>query len=99
VDVLNLILRATVDHPKPELPTYPRAGEKPESEALKGSRDAYWVQYGAFKPTPVFEAKLLKHGNVIDGPAVIEAEDTTIVLPPVLKLSVDKYHNFILEML
>jgi N-methylhydantoinase A/oxoprolinase/acetone carboxylase beta subunit len=97
-DVLNLILRATVDHPKPELPTYPQAGEIPEAEAVKGKREVYWMEYSAFRPTPVYEAKLLKHGNAIEGPAVVEAEDTTIVLPPVLKLSVDKYHNFILEM-
>jgi N-methylhydantoinase A/acetophenone carboxylase len=98
VDVLNLILRATVDYPKPKLPTYPRAKATPDQEALKGKRDAYWVEYGEFRPTPIYEAKLLKHGNVIDGEAVIEAEDTTIVLPPVMKLSVDQYHNFILEM-
>jgi N-methylhydantoinase A/acetophenone carboxylase len=98
VDVLNLILRATVDHPKPKLPTYPRAGEIPTPEALKGKRDAYWVEYGEFRPTPIYDAKLLKHGNLINGPAVIEAEDTTIVLPPVFRLSVDKYHDFILEL-
>jgi N-methylhydantoinase A/acetophenone carboxylase len=99
VDVLNLILRATVDHPKPKLPTYPRAKEAPAPEALKGKRDAYWVEYGEYRPTPVYDARLLKHGNIISGAAVIEAEDTTIVLPPVLKLSVDKYHYFILEMI
>jgi N-methylhydantoinase A/oxoprolinase/acetone carboxylase beta subunit len=98
VDMLNLILRATVDYPKPKLPTYPLTKETPGKEALKGRRDAYWPEYGAFHPTPIYEAKLLKHGNIIDGEAIIEAEDTTIVLPPVMKLSVDKYHNFILEM-
>jgi N-methylhydantoinase A/oxoprolinase/acetone carboxylase beta subunit len=98
VDVLNLILRATVDYPKPKLPAYPLARATPDKEALKGQRDAYWVEYEAFRSTPIYEAKLLKHGNIIDGEAVIEAEDTTIVLPPVMKLSVDKYHNFILQM-
>jgi N-methylhydantoinase A/oxoprolinase/acetone carboxylase beta subunit len=98
VDVLNLILRATVGYPKPKLPTYPRAKETPDQEALKGKRNAYWMEYGEFRPTPIYEAKLLKHGNVIGGEAIIEAEDTTIVLPPMMKLSVDQYHNFILEM-
>ena len=98
VDVLNLILRATVDYPKPKLPSYPRASDVPDKEALKGKRDAYWVEYGAFRPTPIYEAKRLKHGNIIEGEAVIEAEDTTIVLPPPMKLRVDQYLNFILEM-
>ncbi len=97
VDMLNLVLHATVDHPKPKLPTYPRAKEIPDREALKGQRDAYWVEYGDFRPTPIYDAKVLKHGNIINGAAVIEAEDTTIVLPPPLKLYVDKYHNFILD--
>jgi N-methylhydantoinase A/oxoprolinase/acetone carboxylase beta subunit len=97
MDMLNLILRATVDHPKPKLPTYLRAKDVPDHQALKGKRDAYWVEYGEFRPTPVYDAKSLKHGNNISGAAVIEAENTTIVLPPPLKLSVDKYHNFILE--
>jgi N-methylhydantoinase A/oxoprolinase/acetone carboxylase beta subunit len=99
VDMLNLILRATVDHPKPQLPTYPRAKDIPDRGALKGKREAYWVEYGEFRQTPVYDAKSLKHGNIISGAAIIEAEDTTIVLPPPLKLSVDKYHNFILEKL
>jgi N-methylhydantoinase A/oxoprolinase/acetone carboxylase beta subunit len=98
VDVLNLILRATVDYPKPKLPTYPKASENPVEAALKGKRDAYWVEHAAFRPTPIYEARALKHGNIIEGEAVIEAEDTTIVLPPVMKLTVDKYHNFILDM-
>jgi len=97
VDVLNLILRATVDYPKPKLPSYPRASDVTDKEALKGKRDAYWVEYGAFRPTPIYEAKRLKHGNIIEGEAVIEAEDTTIVLPPPMKLRVDQYLNFILE--
>ncbi len=97
VDMLNLILRATVDHPKPKLPTYPKTRETPAPEALKGQREAYWTEYGEFRPTPVYDARALKHGNLIGGPAVIEAEDTTIVLPPIFRLSVDKYQNFILE--
>ena len=97
VDVLNLILRATVDYPKPKLPTYPLAKETPDTGALKGKREAYWTEYGAFRPTPVYEAKLLKHGNTINGEAIIEAEDTTIVLTPGYRLSVDKYLNFIIE--
>jgi N-methylhydantoinase A/acetophenone carboxylase len=97
VDMLNMILRATVYRPKPKIPVYPRAKDVPDPEAMKGRRNAYWVEYGEFRPTPVYDAKSLKHGNIISGAAVIEAEDTTIVLPPPLKLSVDKYHDFILE--
>ncbi len=97
VDVLNIILRATVDYPKPKLPSYPFTGEKPDHDALKGKREAYWIEYNGFRTTPVYEAKQLKHGNKIEGEAIIEAENTTIVLTPGYLLIVDKYHNFIIE--
>ena len=66
-------------------------------EQKRLTREAYWTEYGAFRITPVYEAKLLKHGNSINGEAIIEAEDTTIVLAPGYRLSVDKYLNFIIE--
>ncbi|MFC1910253.1 hydantoinase/oxoprolinase family protein [Chloroflexota bacterium] len=97
VDVLNLILHATVDYPKPDLPEYPIDTEKPDAEALKGRREAYWQKYNSYYPTLVYDAKRLKHGNTITGEAIIEAEYTTFVLSPGYKLTVDKYLNFIIE--
>ncbi len=46
---------------------------------------------------PVYEQNLLEHGNIIEGPAIIEAADTTTVLEPGWNLSVDKYLNLIIE--
>ena len=97
VEILSFILRATAPTSKPQLPVYPKKEATPPKKASKGTRDVYWGEYGGFHKTPIYEQMLLEHGNIIEGPAVIEAESTTTVLPPGWKLSVDKYLNLILE--
>ncbi|PZR70350.1 MAG: acetophenone carboxylase [Candidatus Dormiibacter spiritus] len=50
--------------------------------ARKGSRAAYWPSLGAHADTPVYDHTLLMSGHSIDGPALIESEFTTVVVPP-----------------
>jgi N-methylhydantoinase A len=57
----------------------------------------YWKQHNDFKETEIYDADLLQPGNVIQGPAVIEARDTTIVLPPGMKYNIDQYLSGIIE--
>jgi N-methylhydantoinase A/oxoprolinase/acetone carboxylase beta subunit len=40
----------------------------------------------------------LRCGNRIEGPAVIEDDDTTLVLPEFARLNLDRYRNFIIEL-
>jgi N-methylhydantoinase A len=70
---------------------------KDPSAALKRKRQAYFKETGGFVPTPCFEADLLHHGNVIAGPAIIEAKTTTVVVPPAYRLSVDAYGNYMMR--
>jgi N-methylhydantoinase A/oxoprolinase/acetone carboxylase beta subunit len=42
----------------------------------------YWHELGDVVATHVFDAALLEPGNGIDGPAILEAPDTTTVIPP-----------------
>jgi N-methylhydantoinase A/oxoprolinase/acetone carboxylase beta subunit len=97
VEIYDFILRATVPRPKPELPTYPEIGKSPPQEALKGQRPAYWEEYKSFCDTNTYAQELLETGNTIEGPAIIEAQNTTTVLPPGIKLTIDFYHNMIIE--
>jgi N-methylhydantoinase A/acetophenone carboxylase len=97
VEIYNFILQVTVPRPIPELPTYPEKEESPPKHALKGRRTAYWEEYKGFQDTRVYDQKSLETGNIIEGPAIVEAEDTTTVLPPGVKLVVDSYHNLIME--
>ena len=99
VDIFNFILKVTVPPNKLTLPTYPEKGPTPEKGALKETRKVYWVEHRDFLETPIYEQKLLQHGNILNGPAVIEAENTTIVLNLGWQLSVDKYLNLIMDKL
>jgi N-methylhydantoinase A/oxoprolinase/acetone carboxylase beta subunit len=76
------------------LPTFKEQGIDP-SKAQKGLRDVYWGQ--GFIKTRIYERDLLKCGNRIEGPAIIESPDTTYVVPPNWSYAVDKYLNGILE--
>ena len=87
-------LRATCVTPHYKFTTFPRSGDDP-GKALKGKRDVYWGE--KFIETDVYDRKLLENGNIVKGPAIIEAEDTTYIIPSGRKYSVDQYLNGIIE--
>jgi N-methylhydantoinase A/oxoprolinase/acetone carboxylase beta subunit len=87
-------LRATSMTVHPELPRYEPVGENPK-KALKGHRDIYWKD--GFIPTAIYRQSRLKCGNVIPGPAIIESDDTTILIPRGKKYTVDTLLNGVIE--
>jgi N-methylhydantoinase A/acetophenone carboxylase len=93
----SFLLRATVPCPKVELPEYPLGGEEPDAKAFKGKREAYWEEIGGWSNTPTYLGSYLLPGNLIEGPALVDAVSTTLVLPPNRRLSVDRYRNIIIE--
>jgi N-methylhydantoinase A/oxoprolinase/acetone carboxylase beta subunit len=97
VEIENFVLRAIVSRPKSDLPVYPYQSPNP-AKALKGEREAYWPEYRSYRATNVYQMELLEHGNVIEGPALIESEHTTVVLPPSAIYTADQYLNGIIEL-
>jgi N-methylhydantoinase A/acetophenone carboxylase len=81
VEIHNFILHAIVPRPKPELPRYRLHRQTPDITAVKKSRPVYWPEIDDFRQTPIYEEGVLEPGNVIAGPAIIEAPDTTTVVP------------------
>ncbi len=81
VDISSFILRSLFVTPTFRMPKYPLKETKPPAEARKGRREIFWQEVDGFKPTDTYELNLLEPGNKIEGPAVIEAADTNIVLP------------------
>ena len=47
--------------------------------------------------TKIFEMRRLEVGNFIEGPAIREGEDTTIVLPKDRTVTVDEFGNMVIE--
>ncbi|MDE0285331.1 MAG: hydantoinase/oxoprolinase family protein [Gammaproteobacteria bacterium] len=69
----------------------PMARKDPGGGA-KGSRQAYFKGAG-FLETPLFDFAKLLPGNEVNGPAIIEADETTIVVPPGYNASLDGFKN------
>jgi len=77
----NIILKATVPTEKPVLPE--RALGPPDaSGAISGERDAYWPELRQRRSTTVYRFEDMQPGHRIEGPALVEAEFTTLVVPP-----------------
>lgn len=90
------VLKAHLPGQSYELPKQEPQGPDPTA-ARKGEREAYWPEGNGWATTPVFDGALLQAGNLIVGPAVVETEYTTVVVPPGLQYRIDDYGLGILE--
>jgi N-methylhydantoinase A/oxoprolinase/acetone carboxylase beta subunit len=78
------------------LPAQP-GGDGDLSAVRKGSRRAYWPERRDFVDTGVYDLSLLKPGHRIEGPAIIESEYTTGVIPPGRVFQIEEHGLGILE--
>ncbi|SFY37468.1 N-methylhydantoinase A [Paracoccus pantotrophus] len=67
------------------------------SAAVTGSRPVWMLEARDFVETTLYDRALLKPGNVVRGPAIIDQMDSTSVVPPGMAATVDPYLNLILE--
>ena len=65
--------------------------------ARKGERPVFWSDAKSYKTTPIYGYESLRPGNVIEGPAVVEGEYTTLVVPSTMIFSLDERGLGILE--
>jgi N-methylhydantoinase A/oxoprolinase/acetone carboxylase beta subunit len=78
----------------PSLDAVPTPGRAP---APVGTRPAYFAEHRDFVPTPVFDWSVLAPGDAITGPAVVQAADTTVVVPPARVATLDRGRNLVLH--
>jgi N-methylhydantoinase A len=79
VEVLNW--RVVSSGPAPAVSLRPAAPVLP-GDARKGTRKAYFPAAGGFVDTAVFDRYRLGPGDRIDGPAIVEERESTVVVPP-----------------
>jgi N-methylhydantoinase A len=79
--------------PMPERP--PAAGSA--AGARKGSRAAFFPEAGGFLETPVYDRYRLGPGHTLAGPAIVEERESTAVIGPKGKASVDGWMNLVIE--
>jgi N-methylhydantoinase A len=61
------------------------------------ARAAYFTEHRDFVSTPVFEWSALAPGARIEGPAIVQAVDTTVVVPPARAAVVDTGRNLVMH--
>jgi N-methylhydantoinase A len=80
--------RVTASGPPHQIvPGVPRITEGP---ALKGERKAYFPELGGFVKVPVFSRYALDCGDTLRGPAIVEEEESTLIVGPGAWLEVDE---------
>lgn len=92
VEAVTFRVEASGVTPQVALHTDADHGEDP-SEALVGKRDMYTDATLGFQSSPVYDRTLLRPGNTVSGPAIVEQMDTTTVLLPGDTCRVDSYGN------
>ena len=85
IEVANVRVHASLASVPPRIPK-PSAGVDADPKA---ERRIYVFDTGGFEPAPVYERSALRTGQVIDGPAVVEERESTLVLGPGDRLEVD----------
>src|SRR5512140_170596 len=63
----------------------------------KGQRSVYQPESGDFAQTPVYDGDRLRHGNRLEGPAIVEKVTTSIFVPAGFTLAVDSVGSCVLE--
>jgi N-methylhydantoinase A/acetophenone carboxylase len=63
--------------------------------AIKGEREPIWAGNAAL--TSIYDWNLLKSGNVLAGPAIVESNDISYLVPIGWTLTVDQYKNALIE--
>jgi N-methylhydantoinase A len=94
LEIVVCRLRARALTPRPKLVRAKGASKIIPKSAMRRKRDIYWPDFGKLRPTPVYDGDALVTGNRIQGPAIVETADTTVVVHPRSVLTLDSLGNF-----
>lgn len=85
-------MRGKVEISKPNIPTEEIQGETPPKEAELGTRKFY--RKGKWVDARLLQMETLLPGNKIVGPAIIESDATTFVVPGGFETRLDEHRLF-----
>jgi len=95
VEVINVRVQAIGVTDKPVAREEAWAGDD-AAHALKGRRAVYIPETKTFRDVPVYDGHKMRHGNRIEGPAMIEQETTAIFVSASYDCVVDALGSFAL---
>ncbi|MBI3078543.1 MAG: hydantoinase/oxoprolinase family protein [Deltaproteobacteria bacterium] len=98
-EIEALSWRLVVTAPKPEfrLLRFPARPDSRVEDALKGTRQVYFPEPDGYVDCRVFDRYRLFEGAEIEGPAVIEERESTVVVGPRARVVADPYLNLLMS--
>lgn len=94
LEVMNLGVVARGITEKPEVAELP-AGGRSATSAIMGKRKIFIEDQ--FMEVPVYAGPKLSPENRFSGPAIVEEETTTLIVPPEYNLFCDRYGNYLVH--
>ncbi|MGD0485702.1 MAG: hydantoinase/oxoprolinase family protein [Syntrophorhabdales bacterium] len=94
LEIIGIAVEASGTTVKPKLVEHGLQGTD-ASHAIKEEREVYFD--GKWWDCKIYRLEGLRAGNVVDGPAIIEGIDMTVVVPPTRRVSSDQYRNFVMD--
>ncbi|MFH1153595.1 MAG: hydantoinase/oxoprolinase family protein [Pseudomonadota bacterium] len=94
MEIVNIRLRSRGTPEKPEFEIQAFAGPVPDTEAFAGKRSVVFSKIT--HETDLVLRNRLKHGNIIQGPAIVLEYTSTLVMPPDTWARVDAFGNLII---
>ena len=67
-------------------------------QALRGHRPVYFEEAGGYVSTPVYDHYSLEPGVDIAGPAIFEQKESTAVMGPSGRATLDARHNLVITL-
>lgn len=95
VEIYGLSIEAIGTVSKPQFPKAKPVGTV--EDALKGYRNVFFKEVGGFTKTPIYERTKLPVESTLEGPAIVEQLDSTVVIPPEFSAKIDAYKNIIIS--
>lgn len=92
-DIVSLRVTVLGRMRKPPRNEVAQGSPSPDSQALRGHKPVYFRSAGDYVSTPVYRRDLLKSGNRLNGPALIEEHASTTVVQPGDSVEVDRLGN------
>src|SRR5581483_2558923 len=96
LEIINWRVTASSLSPQVRL-QLPRAEKKDGQIASKGRRQAYFPELGGFCDVTVYDRYRLLPGIHLPGPAIIEERESTVIVGPESRFSIDEQWNLVIE--
>jgi N-methylhydantoinase A len=102
----EIVYRRSYGYCQPDQPVHARTirlaaiGRLPQPRLATGQVDSVWpakpvgerlTYFGAWVPTTVYRLEQLAPGETLSGPAVVDGDYTTVLLPPQCRAEVDPW--------